>query len=356
LLVAARRPRSGRWGTSFTVYSWRLVVVWKSVLVASVTVALSASLVTATASAAESASPVRVQTWTPEPSTPQFADGDQLWVFPDSQAYDWFKDDKSRRVWLHVDGVSPDDTTVSAMVVGAKGRSAGRVNLSKDNGTVTVPYKVAMKLTSGMQFRLMRDGAVLDRMTVKVQRGWAPINGDGFDTNGGWSSPTSTIMERCSVVTWAYSTKGEPSSNRSSVTGDVQGALKDLAKYSGLEFRQVKDPKAALLRIEWDKSIGEFGPAGYGGPVYRGGQGTSDGVWGGRVQLNPKSDWAAGQYGSRLPRMLLVQHEIAHAMSLGHVVGDDHSRMAPITTIPGTSLDKGTIRGLKTLYQPQSCR
>lgn len=330
-------------------------MVWKSALVIGVTVAVSASLVTATASAAESTTPAKAQSWTPEPSTPQFAGGDQLWVFPDSQGYDWFKRDKTSRMWLHLDGISADDTTVSVVVVDAKGRSVGQIKLSKDNDSVTVPHKVAVNLKNGMQFRLIQHSAVRDRMTVKVHRGWAPINSNGFDTNGGWSNPTSTIMERCSVVTWAYNAKGEPSSNRGSVTRDIQEALKGLAKHSGLTFRQAKNPKAALLQIEWDKSIGASGASGFGGPVYRGDERTSDGPWGGRVRLNPKDDWATDQYGSSFPRMPLLQHEIAHAMSLGHIVEDDRSLMAPIRTSPYAPLDKGTIRGLKTLYQPNTC-
>lgn len=177
-------------------------------------------------------------------------------------------------------------------------------------------------------------GAETTTLRVSIYRGWAPIDAD----QPSWA--------RCRTITWSYDARRAPANGDRSMVRDISATLSALRSTTGLQFSRVSSGGALVYK--WGNTGGADG---VGGVEWTNGPGT---VTRGTVTLSPRSSWARTPGPSE--RQVLLLHETAHAVGLGHVT-NNRSLMSP-TYRPGLSratLGAGEIRALRTIYRPSTC-
>ena len=198
---------------------------------------------------------------------------------------------------------------------------------------------------------------------------WKPVVGATY--NDGWKPfPAGATYLPCQNVTWFFDRSGE-GADRNTMIDDVRAGLAVLAPLTGLTFTEVTDSASADLKFRWAdlEAEGHTGAAGYGG--YSGpGDGfvafsnTTDWTlnkWAGRDWRRlewPRPDLGPGWYSwKEAPgRVVLVIHEVMHAMGFDHVE-DFTSIMYPQGGIPNNrgEFSAGDLAGLRTLYLDNPC-
>lgn len=215
-------------------------------------------------------------------------------------------------------------------------------------------------------------GRVSEQQSVTVvekAKAWKPPAGTVF--NEGWKPFRGGATYRpCQTVTWYFDRSGEHP-DRNTMIDDVRSGLAILAPLSGLTFTEVTDPADANLTFRWGDLAAEGYPnaAGYGG--YKG---PEDGFvafstdadwtlnkWSGKDWRRlewPRPDLGPGWYSWKEGpgRVVLVIHEVMHAMGFDHVE-DFTSVMYPQGGIPNNRGDfsAGDLAGLRTMYLDNPC-
>lgn len=190
-------------------------------------------------------------------------------------------------------------------------------------------------LTTGRYVVRVSEGTSSTDLQVRVHRGWAPIAAE----RPSW--------RQCRRITWRYDAELAPAGGDRYMLRDIRAALASIASATGLIFVRVRTGGAFVVR--WGRTGGADG---VGGLEWTDGPGS---VARGFVTFSISSEWA------RTPgtdgRQILLLHESAHAVGLGHV-DLPRSLMSP-TYRPGTTrpvLGSGERRGLSALYHPSTCR
>jgi hypothetical protein len=225
----------------------------------------------------------------------------------------------------------------------SSGTTAYRVTLNRGDAVLQtqrvassggVAVLEAESLAEGRYVVSVTRGAASVALQVMIRRGWAPIHAD----QPSWA--------RCRTIKWSYDSGRAPANGDRYMLRDVNAVLSTLKTATGLQFTRVSS--GGVLAYKW----GDTGGAdGVGGVEWTNGPGT---VTRGTVTLSPSSSWA------RTPgpaeRQVLLLHETAHAIGLGHVT-NSRSLMSP-TYRPGltrAALGAGELRALRTIYRPTSC-
>jgi hypothetical protein len=225
----------------------------------------------------------------------------------------------------------------------SSGTTAYRVTLNRGDAVLQtqrvaasggVAVLEAESLAEGRYVVSVTRGAASVALRVMIRRGWAPIHVD----QPSWA--------RCRTVTWSYDAGRAPANGDRYMLRDVNAVLSSLKTATGLHFTRVSS--GGSLAYKWGNTGGADG---VGGVEWTDGPGT---VTRGTVTLSPSSSWA------RTPgpaeRQVLLLHETAHAIGLGHVT-NNRSLMSP-TYRPGltrAALGSGELRALRTMYRPSTC-
>jgi len=242
--------------------------------------------------------------------------------------------------------VFPDATEPSLADVRvrlAAGSAAYRVTLQRGDrvldtqraaATGGVVVLEAETLTDGQYTVTVTQGARSTALRVSIRRGWAPIDAD------------QPSWQRCRTITWSYDARRAPNGGDRYMVRDVTAVLTQLSTATGLRFRRVATDGDMIYA--W----GNTGAAdGVGGLEWTDGPGT---VVRGTVTLSLSSTWAKKP--GQTERQVLLLHETAHAIGLGHVT-NARSLMSP-TYRPGVTratLGSGEVRALRTIYRPSTC-
>lgn len=223
-------------------------------------------------------------------------------------------------------------TTKSLVTLGRSGQILQSRRVPSAGGLVVFE---AEGLAEGRYDIAVTQGASVTTLRVAIYRGWAPID------------PDQPSWQRCRTITWAYDARRAPSGGDRSMLKDITTVLADLTEATGLRFRRAAT--GAVMTFAWGSTGGADG---VGGLKWTDGPGT---VTSGTITLSPSSSWAKTPGPSE--RQVLLLHETAHAIGLGHVA-NTRSLMSP-TYRPGLSratLGAGELRALRTIYRPTTCR
>ena len=201
------------------------------------------------------------------------------------------------------------------------------------NSGSTVSFATST-LRAGTYAVVASDGQDVTTRSVRVYRGWAPID----QSRPSWA--------RCTTVTWSYDATGAPQGGSVGLVQDIKTTLQTLHEATGLTF--TRRTTGGALVVRW----GDAGGAdGLGGLTWSTGPGTATQ---GFIGLNKSSQWAKTPGVDE--RGVLLLHEGSHALGLGHV-DKDASLMSP-TYRPGltnSTLGSAEFAAYVQMYRPATC-
>jgi hypothetical protein len=261
--------------------------------------------------------------------------GSDLSIIVSEVSAPWATDVDSRHTKVTVTGASGDPVTVT---ISHEGRNI--LSFADVQPGQPVDFRIFKDFAAGEWSATVTSGGREATARIPVALHWAPMPGG------------TRTFERCSVVRW-YAAPLPDVGGGVPITTDIQNALGELGRATGLSFTEVEDEALADLTYSWS-STGTVWKSGVGGM-----RTLAEGRRQGYVKLNEQNEWITRpgfEFRDGKPgRGVLILHETSHALGLGHV--DDSSQIMNPTPIgEGVSrLGAGDLAGLAWLYHPQEC-